>query len=106
MPGAEPLIEILYFSGCPHHEPTVNLAREVIDDLGLEIEIREVSVETLEEAEAQRFVGSPSVRVNGKDIEAEVWGRTDFGLSCRIYRGGGVPPEELIADALREAAER
>ncbi len=78
------MIEVLYFAGCPNHEPTLDLAREVLGELGLEAEVREVAVETLADAEAQRFVGSPSVRVNGKDIEPEAEGRTGFALSCRM----------------------
>ncbi len=97
------MIEILYFPGCPNHEPTVNLAREVLGDLGLEAEIREVAVETSEDAEAQRFVGSPTVRVNGKDIQLEAENRTEFALSCRIYATSGVPAKELLMEALREA---
>ena len=98
------MIEILYFPGCPNHEPTVSLAREVLGDLGLEAEIREVAVENSEDAEAQRFVGSPTVRVNGKDIQPEAENRTEFALSCRIYATGGVPPKELFMEALREAS--
>jgi hypothetical protein len=98
------MIEILFFAGCPNHEPTVELAREVLSELGLDPEIREIPVETAEQAERHRFVGSPSVRVNGKDIEPDARHRTDFGLSCRMYEGGGVPPKELLVQALREAA--
>ncbi len=98
------MIEILFFAGCPNHEPTVKLAREVLGELGLDAEIREIPVETAEEAERRRFVGSPSVRVNGKDIERDAQHRTDFGLSCRMYEGGGVPPKDLLVQALREAA--
>ena len=97
------MIEILYFPGCPNHEPTVNLAREVLGELGLEAEIREVAVENSEDAEAQRFVGSPTVRVNGKDIQPEAENRTEFALSCRMYATGGVPAKELLMEALREA---
>lgn len=98
------MIEILFFAGCPNHEPTVELAREVLRELGLDAEIREIPVETAEQAEKYRFVGSPSVRVNGKDIERDAQQRTDFGLSCRMYEGGGVPPKDLLVQALREAA--
>ena len=100
------MIEILFFAGCPNHEPTTNLAREVLSELGLEAEIREVPVETAEEAQTHRFIGSPTVRVNGNDIEPDGRDRIDFGLSCRMYRGGGVPPKELLVEALREASSR
>lgn len=100
------VIEILFFDGCPNHEPTMNLAREVLRELGLEAEIREVPVETPEEAQTHRFVGSPTVRVNGRDIEPDARARTDFGLCCRMYERGGVPPKELLVDALREERRR
>ncbi len=98
------MIEILFFDSCPNHEPTMDLAREVLSELGLEAEIREVPVETAKDAETHRFVGSPTVRVNGKDIEPDALDRSDFGLSCRMYRGGGVPPKELLLEAVREAS--
>ena len=98
------MIEVLYFAGCPNHEPTLDLAREVLAELGLEAEIREVLVETPAEAQALRFVGSPSVRVDGVDIEPDARTRTDFALGCRIYEGGGVPARELLVEALRQGS--
>jgi hypothetical protein len=94
------MIEILYFEGCPNHKPTVDLVREVVEEMGHSAEIREVSVETAEEADHKRFLGSPSVRVNGRDIEPEARDRADYTLGCRIYSGGGVPSKQLLVDAL------
>ena len=98
------MIEILYFDGCPNHEPTVDLAREVVIELGLDAEIREVAVETPEAAEALRFVGSPSIRVNGVDIDPEAREQAEYALSCRMYGDAGIPPKELLIEALREAS--
>ena len=98
------MIEILYFDGCPNHEPTVDLGREVLGESGLRAEIRQVLVETPEDAEALRFVGSPSVRVDGLDIEPAAREQTEFALSCRMYGDEGVPPRELLIEALREAS--
>ena len=98
------MIEILYFEGCPNLGPTLELAREVVGELGIDTAIREVRVETPDEATRKRFIGSPSVRVNGKDIEPEARERIEYTLSCRIYRGGGVPPRELLKAALEEAS--
>ena len=94
-------LEVLYFDGCPNHQQTVDLAREVLGELGVEAAIREVRVETAEDAEVHRFVGSPTLRVDGEDIEPEARARTDFGLCCRIYASGGVPGRELLVEALR-----
>lgn len=96
------MIEVLYFAGCPNHESTVELVREVVRELELDATVREVSVETVETALRLRFLGSPSVRVNGRDIEPAARERSDFGLCCRIYGSAGVPPKALLVEALGE----
>ena len=94
------MIEVLYFAGCPNHEPTLSLANEVLSELGLSAEIREVEVRTAEDAERLRFLGSPSVRVDGKDIEPGAESRREYALSCRIYGDSGLPPKVLLVAAL------
>ncbi len=96
-------IEVLYFEGCPHLEPTLSLAREVLAELGLATEVREVEVRTPEDAERLRFLGSPSVRVDGKDIEPGAASRTEYALSCRLYGDIGFPPKHLLVAALEES---
>ncbi len=94
-------IEVLFFRGCPHHQPTVDLAREVAAELELTANVQEVEVRDHEEAVRLRFAGSPSVRVDGIDIEPGADERTDWSLSCRMYGRSGVPPRELLAAALQ-----
>ena len=64
-------------------------------------------VETAEEAVEARFLGSPSVRVDGRDIEPGAESRTDFGMRCRLYRSpaghSGLPPLEWIERALNHS---
>lgn len=98
-------IELLYFEGCPSHQTLLPqlqalLKREAIDD---EIELRRV--ESLDAAEEERFLGSPTVRIDGEDIDPGAAARSDFGIKCRLYRShegtSGVPPEKWIEDAIR-----
>jgi mercuric ion transport protein len=99
-------IEVLYFEGCPNHLPAIEMVRETLKSLGRQEEIYQVEVHTQEDAEAMAFVGSPSIRINGADIEP--WARTAkaFGLSCRTYLDGshrsGVPSRELLRHAISE----
>jgi Domain of unknown function (DUF2703) len=99
-------IELLYFEGCPNHIPAMEILRETLKSLGRRDGIHEIEVRTQAEAEAIRFVGSPSIRINGSDIEP--WARTakSFGLSCRTYvddsRRGGVPSRDLLRGAIME----
>ncbi len=99
-------IQVLYFEGCPNHAPTVSLVREVITQLGLTTNIEEVEVTGPNDAERQRFLGSPTVRVNGVDIEPRASTRTDYGVSCRLYDGSGVPPRDLLVTACQAQRTR
>ncbi|MGE0827677.1 MAG: thioredoxin family protein [Candidatus Binatia bacterium] len=89
-------IQVLYFEGCPNHAPTVALVREVVADLDLNAHVEEVQVTTQTEAERLRFLGSPTVQVNGVDIEPSAREQTNYALSCRMYNGSGIPPRELL----------
>ena len=96
-------IEILYFEGCPHHRPVLEMARAVTHELRLEAEIDEVVVRHDSDAQRLRFLGSPSVRVNGVDIESDSGERSQYALSCRMYDASGVPSRELLVKALSGA---
>ena len=99
-------IEVLYFEGCPNHLTAIEMVREILKSLGRQDEIHQVQVHTQADAQAMAFVGSPSIRINGADIEP--WARTAkaFGLSCRTYLDGsqrsGVPSRKLIRRAISE----
>jgi hypothetical protein len=103
-----PRVEILYFEGCPNHEPSQALVERVAAALGVEPELELVEVADAEAAERLRFLGSPTVRVNGVDVEPGASGRDDFVLSCRVYRSAhglaGQPDERWVRDALARAA--
>ena len=98
-------VQVLYFAGCPNHMPTVDLAREVIAELSLTAEVEEVEVTSGDDAAQLRFLGSPTVLVNGVDIELSARIRTDFGFSCRTYDGAGVPPREMMLAAVASAGD-
>jgi len=95
-------IDVLYFEDCPNHMPTLERINEILHEEGCEAEIREVLVPDVPAAQTMKFLGSPTVRVNGIDIEPAVWDRQDFGWMCRRY-AGGIPSHELIRAAIRSA---
>ncbi|MGI8624018.1 MAG: DF family (seleno)protein [Solirubrobacteraceae bacterium] len=99
---------MLFFDGCPGHERLLPVVRRLAADAGAEVRLRRV--ETLDEAEAERFLGSPTVRVDGRDVDPGAEHRDDYGLKCRIYRFDGTqspaPPEAWIQAALDRATRR
>lgn len=94
-------VRVLYFDGCPHHEGTVRLVRDAARDLGLTVELELVQVRKRDDLEALRFLGSPTVQVNGVDVEPSAQSRSDFAFGCRIYGSSGTPTRESIVAALR-----
>jgi hypothetical protein len=95
-------IQVLYFEGCPNHAPTVALVKQAVAKLGMDVQIEEVEVKSPEDAVSKRFLGSPTVLVNGVDIDPRARQRTDYGLSCRVYSGmSGLPSEDLLMAALQ-----
>ncbi|MDQ3381371.1 MAG: thioredoxin family protein [Actinomycetota bacterium] len=104
-----PGVQILYFEGCPNHGPARALVERLARQLRIDPEIELVEVADPDDAVALRFLGSPTVRVDGVDVEPGAEARRDFAFSCRIYRGErGVseqPDERWVREALIEAAK-
>ena len=65
-------VKIFYFSGCPNHQPTLDRVRQVLKDQHIPAQVVEVEVEDEATARAVKFLGSPSVRINGVDVEPGV----------------------------------
>lgn len=101
------VVEILYFDGCPNHEAAKELVERVAAEAGIAAEVQLVDVETPEDAERLRFLGSPTVRVNGRDVEPGADARSDYTKACRVYRTergfAGQPDEAWVRQALANA---
>lgn len=102
-------IEVLYMPACPHHPPAVKQLRDVLSAEGVQAEIDEVPVRDAKTAEKYGFPGSPTIRINGRDIAGEQHSPLSFALACRVYPGAekaGVPPLGMMQRAVREALAR
>jgi hypothetical protein len=97
-------VEILYFDDCPHYAGAARAVRTLLDREGVaaEVELRRVADET--DAQATRFLGSPTIRVDGRDVEPGAEERDDYGMTCRLYRTTAgllpIPDERWIVEAL------
>ena len=97
-------IEFLFWDGCPSHPEARELLDDVLAERGLDVDVTVREVHTQDEAEELGFPGSPTIRVDGRDVDPE--GATARpALNCRIYRkpDGGpspVPTREQLEAAL------
>lgn len=97
-----PTVQVLYTRDCPHAEPTVALVREVASAITPDAVVDSVPVESEQEVEQTAFLGSPTIRVDGRDIEGRDGDPPLMG--CRMYPGaGGVPPRWLVEAAVVRA---
>ena len=103
-------IELLYFDGCPSYEPLADRLPALLAQAGIDARLELRRVVSDADARRLRFLGSPTVRVDGRDIEPGAETRDDFGLKCRLYRTPaglrGLPPEEWIVGALAGETRR
>ncbi len=82
-------VQFLFFPGCPNHRDAWRELTELLSDKEMEATIERTIVQTDEDAKKLAFLGSPTLKVNGVDVEPSARKRTDFGMTCRVYRVNG-----------------
>lgn len=96
-------IEFLYFEGCPSYNKALENLKAALVEENIEAEVELIHVDSPEEAEKFGFYGSPSIRVDGVDLEGK---RGEYSYSCRIYEidslSTGIPTKEFIREKLNE----
>jgi hypothetical protein len=100
-------VSFLYYEDCPSYYLALERLREVMDEEGIPGEVEVVKVETKEQARELRFVGSPTIRVNGQDIDPP--SDSCYALTCRAYRLADdrispLPSKDMIRRAFRSLA--
>ncbi len=96
-------IELLYFDGCPTYETAAKTLRAVLAEEEMEAEVALLAVNSDEEARRLRFPGSPTIRVDGRDLFPAPE-REDWRLGCRVYATPeglqGSPTTGMLREAL------
>ena len=83
--GADPTVELLWWRGCPSWEAALTILQEEMEAAGIDagaVQVREIRTDR--DADVESFVGSPTIRVNGRDLQPP--GGETVGLTCRVYR--------------------
>ena len=101
-------IQFLWWEDCPSHPHAWERLSQVLDELGIEARIERVEIQTEEAAARWRFPGSPTILINGVDIDPAAPAASR--LTCRLYihengRPSPLPSEEMIKRAILRAHE-
>lgn len=105
-----PTVELLWWEGCPSTPTALADLRAAMAELGLDpqaVVVREVRTDAA--AVRERFSGSPTIRIGGRDVVDP--GDEPAALACRVYRRrdgriSAVPDPLDVRDALRAALTR
>lgn len=97
-------IEILYVPNCPNHAVALERIRAILPATSFQMHVSEVLINDADMAQLLKFPGSPTIRVNGQDVEPQSEKTTAFGLMCRLYSdGSGAPSEDRLRAAIEKA---
>jgi hypothetical protein len=100
-------VELLWWRGCPSTDEAIEIVRDEMAALGIAPdELRITEINTDADAARERFVGSPTIRVDGRDLQSP--DDEPVGLTCRVYRlrdgrTSPVPDRADVRAALAEA---
>ena len=101
------MIEVLYVRDCPHYPGTLALVERVRAELGIDTELRTSLIVDQAAADYARFCGSPTVWVDGRDVEPGSEPATEYVVGCWLYRlehrFAGQPEKRWIREALVRA---
>ena len=104
-----PLIELLWFQDCPNHEATEALLHERMAEAGITAPVHRVEVADEETGRRLRFPGSPTIRIDGTDVEPGWEWSGDGTPRCRLYTTAqglrGIPDAKWIDMALTRALD-
>src|SRR5919201_910522 len=105
-----PVIEVLHAKDCPNHPAALALVERVRAELGIDAELRTTLIVDQAAADQARFPGSPTVRVDGRDVEPGSEPPAEYTTACRLYRLehrlAGQPHERWVREALLRAGGR
>lgn len=99
-------IEVFYFRGCPNHSRAIEEIKQELAWARIQAAITEIEIADERQAELRSFYGSPTIRINGRDVASVPLNAATIGLQCRLYPGSehpGVPSRDSLRNALREA---
>ncbi len=101
-------VELLWFDGCPSYQRARELIEQVLREEEIDAPIEMIQVHDDEQAIRMKFLGSPTIRLNGVDPFAEP-GQGNFAMQCRVYRAPeglkGWPTKAMLRAVVRNAKQ-
>ncbi|NOY78288.1 MAG: DUF2703 domain-containing protein [Calditrichaeota bacterium] len=99
-------IDFLYNPKCPHTEETLQNLVTALKKNGWPAGIHSVQIKDLNQAKRAHFLGSPTIRINGHDLQENASPSERYSLDCRTFLIDGKPASVPTVDFLEEAIRK
>jgi hypothetical protein len=103
-------VELFVANACPHREKAMQIVADALAERGRTEQPEVVMVGDYEDAKAKRCFGSPTIRVNGMDVEYGDREPEEFTAGCRYYNTPDgwqpLPRKELVVRGIDTALRR
>ena len=98
-------VTFLYYEDCPSHDVALDRLQSIMSEEGVQAELAIIKVETNEQAQRLQFIGSPTIRIDGQDVDPP-GPDAYYALTCRAYqledgRISPLPSPDMIRRALQ-----
>ena len=101
-----PLVELFYFDGCQSCEPAVENLKQALQLEQWPADVEMIHVADPADAQTKRFLGSPTIRIDGVDVEGPAAETHGYAYGCRVYTAGGRTAGWPSVDQIRQALQR
>ncbi len=102
-------VELLYTDSCPHYKEALHILQDILKEIGSDEPITMTMIRTEKDVKEHRFSGSPTIRINEKDVDPKFKDSGNYGFRCRVYFWEGnfnpFPPAGMIQETIRSFNE-
>ncbi len=98
--------ELYYFDGCPSYRQALDNLKEALRLEQMPNEVATIPVADAVDAKAKRFIGSPTIRIDGVDVEGSDAETRGYAYGCRVYADGAHMVGWPSVDQIRQALQR
>ncbi len=99
-------IELIYFDGCPNHRKAYQVLQQILREENIYTAVDRIEIKDDVDAARHKFVGSPTIRIDGIDVDP-VTDERAYAKTCRVYlvsgKLSGLPARAMIENAIRRA---
>ena len=99
-------VELYYLDGCPSWQRARENLEHALQLEQISAQVEAILVADSADVQLKRFIGSPTIRLDGVDIEGPGAETRGYGYGCRVYADGSCTAGWPSVNQVRRALQR